>query len=227
MELKLIGNATNDHIYMDGELILERPGGVMNVRRALDIECELFTKEYHEANIQLGSNGEKYSKVDWGVDDWRGFKFPNSYWTHISYLDHVLVDMDQLNTTIISVDICDTSYSPKEIQFLENQLIAVDLLFIGPPELEALGGDLDQLIMDIRGTIILRERDKIICKRTPPLKETKVYPNTWITVPNTIGAGDTFVAEYLNHIGHQPCELGTIRKCVQKSVAYLRELNEI
>lgn len=223
MRLKLIGNATMDDIYDGDRFVMSRAGGIFNVSRHLTVTHKVHHREIDMIRVQL-SPSTTY-KVDRQLSDFSEMSFEHTFWTHISYLDQVELDMDNLNTNMISADICLPEYDPAALEALFEKLSKVGVLIIGSTNLSALGTTLDQLLDKVTA-VILRTKELVLVAGQ---RNRNSYPNRYIEVINDVGAGDAFVAEWLNYVttykGGQFNMKAAIARCVDASVNHLKEQN--
>jgi pfkB family carbohydrate kinase len=233
MTLKLVGNLTRDLVFrcaafpIEGQsnsarLQYERAGGVGNITPLLTMPHIVYATEPSTAIIIFnGSN--KTSLVDWH-DKIQNPNYVNTNWAHISYLDKVDVEPGTLNSQYVSADLCSSAYTNEESDALLSKLKQIDYLIISHSEATGLTS---AHIAAVKKAVIIRgiADIEIISKHG-----INKYPNIYINVGDTLGAGDAFVAEFLNQVhecGFYAKNAEALMKdCIESSLKYLRNKNE-
>lgn len=217
MRLKIIGNGTHDVI--NG---VSRPGGVYTIAKyirtpsyALYPTATSFVKIENDMTHQWETVHKSV-----GMD-----KFPRSYWTHVSYLDMLDIDLRKMNSQFVSADLCNYQYMSPMI--LEENLRCVDFLVIREEEYRTI-----QLYVPPGCAVLSRERDIINYRHPAKCEAITRFPNRWVVAENTIGAGDAFVAGFLNEMTSgkidifPKVDLKVIEECTATALAHLKAQNE-
>lgn len=219
MKLKIVGNVTRDTIYLQNGGVIERDGGICNILRNIHVSCDIHPTDAAAAMIFI-DHGVKDSYVSWDRKI-KNRDYRSSFWAHISYLDCLDVNLEAINSQIISADLCQPDYSYHERLALLDQLKHVNWLIVDQQSLDAL-----KKPPRVQSGIIVRTDQFVTVYRDGAKHE---YPNRFIKVDNPVGAGDAFVAEFLNQVSQRGYprlnEARMIHACVESSIAYLRRQN--
>lgn len=217
MKLKLLGNATQDWIG-DTKFIEKRPGGVHTIRKHLKVKHGFYPTEDSDVTITIGPDGKKYSQWSTEFRD-VGNKFSHSEWTHISYLDMLDLDMDKVkeSSDIISADLCLEGHTEEQIETIAPMLEYLDWLIGSTEELKDLAP------LAPASCIIIEKTKKYIYMRDGDVLMR--FDNRFIEVKNPIGAGDVWVAEFLNimSVEEDPVINTVFEACNEASIRYLQK----
>lgn len=233
MNLRLSGNLTWDKIYnIDKELIAERAGGIANIASRLRIPYLFSPTDVTPVSIYL----DKYDNHSYGLDSrYRLHNHPsflekeNDEWEHFSYLDCLDIIIPVNRPKVISADLCRTTLRDSDLGYVLRLLSEVNILIIGERELNSLRIGIDGL-RELVESVILRTRDTIFWYTRDVTNRAQIFPNRYIKVENNVGAGDAFVAEFLNqyvpkYYGFKDAE-DTIENCISASIDMLEGQNE-
>lgn len=228
-KIVLHGNVTEDiitnitHPIKEGhnhssEKFLQRLGGIKNVERAFNIikpELPVEVLMYggvSQAFIVISNSSQnlkqRTSFVDWEFGEIKAL-IPTA-WNHIAYVDKLVCEFDKPEDALLSIDFVN-SPTEKHIPIIQ----AADYVFCS---LE----DFNQTVKDNAKTCIIHS-PKMINVLT---KENEYFysANDLVSIPNPIGAGDTFAACMIyGIITHQELNLELLETVYIHTLSILKE----
>jgi len=201
----IISAIGNDYCGKDITTFIENNYSLFSIQKFSDINT---SEALIISNIK---ESKRTSFVKWGactflnnINHWK------NNWTHITYLDNLLKlsnkDIKSLRkqTDILSVDLCSSKPTKKQIYFVEKHLSNIDYLIIS--DIEALGlrpkTNLDiickELGSKVIGDCIIHSPMEVLCSNGQTLIKTK---NNYLKKNlNVLGAGDYWAASFIEYL---------------------------
>lgn len=219
--LKLIGNGTYDWI-VGPDVNVNRMGGIYTIRDHLRIPHCMFPTETSVVVVNLAPRYSNWITVHRRIDT---TFLPKTYWTHISYLDMLDIDIRSVRETseFISVDLCKTYYTEEELATLSFRLEAANMIFLSIEDWKRTKDIIPGSCIKV-----IREHDKIHWD-TGLYSDYSCVNSEYIEVANPVGAGDVFVAGCLNFLCRDdpPDRREIMRQGNHEAIKFLREQNEV